>query len=362
MSQNNIKVLHIGDIHLGRDFTSNSVAGEDFSIRKEEIWDSFENSLAFAEKNSIEIVLISGDLFENESITKSNLDRLAFIFGKYHKLRFYIALGNHDYISIKSDYLKKISPNNVFIFSDFLEYKEYKNIRIYGYSWNKVEYNISPIKHFDLDNNFVNILLIHGTDSKLSNYLPLDINLLEGYGFNYIALGHIHEPKKVGKVSYYCGALEPMSFNNLGPHGGLVVTFTDKKAVTSFEKFASRNYQILDFDISGLVNIKSFFEKAFIQLKDFSTRDFIRLNIIGKKNKNLDLLEVETILLRKFKHLTLVDNTSPNFDFVKILEDNKENLIGKYFEFVFNNFDEKEQRELVEIGLNSFPLGDEYEI
>lgn len=361
MLENKIKILHIADVHLGRDFNFSSKKVNESQVRKEEIWDSFEKSLSFAEDEGVEIVLIPGDLYDNDKITKSNLDRLSFIFAKFSKMRFYISLGNHDHLSPKSDYLKKISSKNVHIFSDFLEYREYKNIRIYGFSWDRVEYQKNPLRFIDLDKSYTNILSIHGTDSSLSDYLPLDIKYLEDLGFDYIALGHIHQPKKAGRLSYYPGCLEPLSFNNLGPHGGLLVEFSGKEAKVDFIKMAQRSYYDLDFDVSEISANKDLFKGLMKIFTDIKRTDIIRLNLLGRKSKNLDFEELETILKRDYSLIYIVDKTSPKINFQRLLAANKDNIIGRYFDYVFNNYDEKDQRQLVKIGLESFDLGDSYE-
>lgn len=361
MLDRKIKVLHIADIHLGRDFNLKTDKRDESQIRKEEIWDSFEKIIEYGQDQGAELVLIAGDLYENDSISKSNLDRLAFIFSKFPGLRFYISLGNHDYISLKSEYLEKICPKNVFIFSNSLSFKEYKHVRIYGYSWDKVEYRENPINFLDLDPSYVNILLLHGMDASMSTYLPLDIEDLESYGFDYIALGHIHQPKKLGRVTYYSGSVEPLSFNNLGPHGGLFLDFVGKEVHVDFIKMAKRSYYDLDLDLSDLVDNRDLFEKARDLLRPVKKTDIIRLKLLGRKSKKLDLNELEILLSRDYKLLYLVDQSSPKLNFNKILEDNKDNIIGKYFAYVFNNFQEKEQRQLVQIGIQGFSLGDKYE-
>lgn len=361
MLENKIKILHIADVHLGRDFNFSSKKVNESQVRKEEIWDSFEKALIFAEDEGVEIVLIPGDLYDNDKMTKSNLDRLAYILAKYQKLRFYISLGNHDHLSPKSDYLKKICSKNVHIFSNTLEFREYKNIRIYGFSWDRVEYQKNPLNLVDLDETYTNILAIHGMDVSISDYMPLDINYLEDLGFDYIALGHIHQPKKAGRLSYYPGSLEPMSFNNLGPHGGLLVELTGKEVKVDFIKMAQRSYYDLDFDVSEISANKDLFKGLMKVFVDIKRTDIIRLNLLGRKSKNLDFEELEAVLKRDYSLIYLVDKTSPKINFQRLLASNKDNIIGRYFDYVFNNFDERDQRQLVKIGLESFDLGDNYE-
>ena len=126
------KILHISDIHLEAEFSSNNVFGFNYFKRREEIWNTFEEILKYSKNENIKIILISGDIYENHYVTVSALDRLAYLLNSYSDIKFFITLGNHDHISSKSKYLKTLLNDNIHIFENKLEFKEVDNIRIYG--------------------------------------------------------------------------------------------------------------------------------------------------------------------------------------------------------------------------------------
>ncbi len=331
----------------------------DFRDRREELWDTFEKSLRFSLENDVEIILISGDLYENESINKSHLDRLSFIFKKYNDLRFFISLGNHDHISEKSNYLDDITGNNVHIFKSNISFVEYKNIRVYGFSWDRLYYDSMPFLIPSLDRNYYNILNIHGMNENISNYLPLDIATLENSGFDYIALGHIHNNKKCGEISYYPGALEPLSFKCVGAHGGYLID-TDMDKI-DFIELSKRKYNNIKIDISEINNNRHLFSTIFENLKEYNSYDIFRIYIEGRKSKNIELDEVVRAIKRDYKYIDIIDESKPMINFEKLLE--KNNITSKYFDYIFKNFNDdiNAQKALVEIGLNSFPIEESYE-
>lgn len=361
MLTNNIKIMHISDIHLESEFSLNNIIGENFSKRREEIWETFERAFIYARDNDIEVVLISGDIYENDFISISSLERLAFIFNKYKEIKVFISLGNHDHISIKSEYLKSIVSENVYIFSDALEYKEYKNIRIYGFSWAKMNYQTLPFDFPVLDKEFLNILLLHGTISSDTKYLPIDVNKLEEINFDYIALGHIHKYSKVANNTYYSGSIEPLSFGDLGPHGAIILNIKNKEYDIKFLPLASRNYHIIDINISKIYNNRDMYEFILDKLKTISKEDIIRIILKGNKRKILDFSELELILNSNYELIEIVDETRPYYNIEDIINANKDNIIGKYFEHIQNNYNGKELNELVNIGLEIFPLEEIYE-
>ncbi|MFB0971831.1 MAG: DNA repair exonuclease [Tissierellia bacterium] len=361
MHNGKFKILHLGDIHLGREFSLEGVVGSAFSLRREEIWKTFEMALEFAKNSDVKIVLIPGDLYENDSMSLSNLDRLNYLFEKYGDINFVISLGNHDHISVKSEYLASNSPKNVYIFSESLEYVEIEQkVRIYGFSWSKVEYEYFEIPEVSLDDNYINILSIHGTNSPANNYLPLDIPKLESWGFDYIALGHIHKPGRIGEKTYYSGSIEPLSFSDIGERGGFLIDFTNGNHMVNFVNFASRQYRILEVDVTGIVNNIELYACVEELIKNIDEKDFLKINFFGKHN-NLELEQLNNIFGQRFFYFELVDLTTSLIDVDVLLYENKNNLLGKYLTHVLENYSGKEQEKLINIGIEVFPWREEFE-
>lgn len=356
-----IRFLHIGDIHLGREFGESSGRAFDYSLRREEIWKSFERALDFATRNYVDLVLISGDLYENSTMNLSNFDRLAYLFRKYSNMVFIISLGNHDHLSEKSDYLKSICPDNVFIFGNYLEYIELKNyVRIYGFSWDRSEYKSFKMPRLRLDQNYINLLSIHGTVASSSDYLPLNIDDLEDMGFDYIALSHIHKPGQIGKRTFYSGCLESMSFNDLGDRGGYLVDIDSSHFSYKFINFTQRQYFDLEFDLSDLESNSKLFLALDEFLQDIGSENFIRLRLIGE-NSDLDLMKAREILSEKFFYFELVDMTSSILDLDLLAKENEYNLLGKYLKYIRDNYGGREEKALIELALEAFPWRDKNE-
>ncbi|NLW41722.1 MAG: DNA repair exonuclease [Tissierellia bacterium] len=355
MHNGKYKILHLGDIHLGREFSLEGAIGKDFSLRREELWKTFELALEYAKNEDIKLVLLPGDIYENSSMSLSNLDRLNYLFTKYNDIYFVISLGNHDHISAKSAYLASNSPKNVHIFGESFEYVEIENkVRVYGFSWAKVEYDYLELPEVILDNSFINILSIHGTNAQSNNYLPLDIPKLESWGFDYIALGHIHKPGKVGNRTYYSGSIEPLSFSDLGERGGYLIDFTDGNCIVSFLNFGSRQYEIIDIDVTGIGTNTELYNHLDKLIEKTNEKNFLRINFFGK-HADLDLKQVKNILGKKFFYLEIVDLTTNIIDINTLLYENKNNLLGKYLTYVLENYSGKEQEKLIDIGIEVFP-------
>lgn len=232
-----MKFLHIGDLHLGKKFNDISLIDDQKKVINQII------DMA----NDVECVLIAGDVYDksspsNEAFSLFNdfITRLV-----QNNKRIYIISGNHDAdqkISYFSYILKK---SNVYVSEAFTgttqvytEHDEYGDINIHLLPFIKPN-NVKRIypnediqsyedaikvvlKYSHIDKSQRNILLCHQyiTNAELSDSEELSIGGLDNIDydvfndFDYVALGHIHKPQKVGRDTLrYSGSILKYSFS-----------------------------------------------------------------------------------------------------------------------------------------------------
>ena len=131
-----VRIIHTGDIHLDSPFSGLDVKRAE--IRKNELRAAFVTMMSYAKKNAVDIVLIAGDLFDSEYVTRETV-ALIVREAKNCPAEIFIAAGNHDPISETSVYVKEgIFPENVHIFSgEELEKVSLDRlgVDVYGYSF-----------------------------------------------------------------------------------------------------------------------------------------------------------------------------------------------------------------------------------
>ena len=67
---------------------------------------------------------------------------------------------------------------------------------------------------------------------------------VSGAGFDYIALGHLHEPQiLIPDKAAYAGTLEPVDREDMGPHGYMEGELENGSLKTRFVPFACRSYE-----------------------------------------------------------------------------------------------------------------------
>ena len=145
-----IKIAHCADLHIGS------------SSNTSEILKSFYNLIEICTNPDINILLISGDLFDSLDVSQDDLNIVKNEL-KNIKIPVYISPGNHDpYIS--NTIHDTEWPENVHIFKsskiNFFEIPEHET-RIYGAGFNDI-YELESLFKADnnLDKNYINICVI----------------------------------------------------------------------------------------------------------------------------------------------------------------------------------------------------------
>ena len=110
------KILHIGDIHLDSPFSLLDV--EKSQARRNELRGTFTSIMMYAKMKEADVVIIAGDLFDSEFVTRETMSLIVSQFAGNPNCRFVITPGNHDPATPKSAYLKTKFPENVYIFKN----------------------------------------------------------------------------------------------------------------------------------------------------------------------------------------------------------------------------------------------------
>lgn len=356
----NFKFLHISDVHLGTIYSKDTIVGKDSDKRRQELWITFQRTLDYALDQGADFVLIAGDLFENASFTVSNIDRLAYIFQQYKALDFYIVGGNHDFISPKYNYLESVVGANVHLFDSKLSFVEINqlNVRIYGYTWDRVEIEELPFEYPELNKDYFNILLLHTDAQNPSHHLPIIKEELVAVGFDYCAFGHIHYNHEIFKNAYFSGSPEPLKFTNTGEHGALLGSYTNGVLDVSFKELGTRQYRDYNFNLDKIESNISAIALLESMLEEAKRGDYIRITALGKRLASIDLAELEDRIQEKFKYSQIIDNSFPSEDVEILLENNRDNIVGEYIKYVTENYDSDSASKLIDICMKGLITGD----
>ncbi|MGN1095386.1 MAG: exonuclease SbcCD subunit D, partial [Eubacteriales bacterium] len=298
--------------------------------RINELRGTFTSIMMYAKIKKADIVIIAGDLFDREFVTKDTIELISREARENPSCRFVISPGNHDPITPSGAYMKTAFPENVYIF------KEEKMSRfsfddigvdVYGYAFTSEEYRENPFLSMPEKNaNKINILAAHADISGgNSPYCPISERDIEKSGFDYIALGHIHagsEILRAGKTYYaYPGCPEGRSFDECGIKGGIFITAEKDKDGTklSFERprFSKRRYEKISVDVTGLMTHEKMCEavKKAAASQNLGSDTLLRVKLTGLVRPDAKL-DAEKTLAKEIGvfHIEINDATFPLLD------------------------------------------------
>ena len=164
----------------------------------------------------------------------------------------------------------------------------------------------------------VNILLAHGnTYSSNLPDCPITLGDIRESGFDYIALGHIHnehEIKREGNTYYgYSGSLEPRSIADTGERGAFLINAERREGRLFFEReflpMAYRKYTKLKIDLSSLDEEKM---REVIEAElsgKYSERDTLRITLVGRIAQEVRVPTEIIDSLAASSEYEIIDNT-----------------------------------------------------
>lgn len=326
-----MKFIHIADVHLGAIPDSNMPWAKE---RQKEIWDSFKNIIAVCNKEKVDLLLIAGDLFHKQPLIRE-LKEINYCFSTLETARVVIMAGNHDYIGARSNYPSYQWDERVHMFlKDSLEAVDYPDIntRVYGFSY--LTRDVREAKYNNIDENEViekeriDILLAHGGDEKS---IPINYRNLQGRGFDYIALGHIHKPEIISNRMAYSGSLEPLDRNEIGQRGYIIgeISEDEEKSIDiRFVKSSHREYKKMIILVNQEMTNGALIDQIREKIKKEGREHIYQIYLEGFRDENI-FFDMEP-LYPLGNVLDIIDNSVPDYDFDAIYRENSDNMIGMF--------------------------------
>lgn len=324
--ENKVRFLHTADLHLGSAFsTTASVSAQ----RRNEALLTLEKIFDVCNKNSIPLMLISGDLFENNSVDGKYFNTFIKCVSDNPQINVVFAAGNHDALTADSPFLQNKLPENLIVLGKTDTCVNIPNlpVRIYGKSFSSVY--MKGEKVFSLpvtDDDKINIMVYHGDfgNDISGEYNTVTPEFIENSFMDYIALGHIHSfipPRKIGKSYFaYPGIPEPRGFDELGSKGVITGEITKNSFKYNFIPLSKRTYEAVEINIGNAENAASAYNIILNTLNEkFGDKFKEKLYkiILTGNMQNCAYIDCDELLARLHEVLFFVkirDNTTPSVD------------------------------------------------
>ena len=322
-----MKFIHMADMHFDSPMillSDRSTLGEQRRLEKRKI---FKRIIDYIKKENIDILLISGDLYEHEYIRKSTIEYINELFNEIPETKVFITPGNHDPFIKNSYYVTYKWSENVHIFGKEIEKIELnQNINVYGYSFDNfyMENPYKNIKADSEDSEKINILITHcNLDGSLKSdkpYNEISTKELAESGFNYIAMGHIHK-REINKmqdiIMAYPGSTAAMGFDELGEHGVIVGNIDEKtkKIDAKFVPFDTEEFVKKEIDIEKVYSFEELIEK--INGIEVSENKYYEIVLKGKRKIEIDINKIVG-LIESERIIKIKDDSKLQYDIAEI--------------------------------------------
>ena len=355
-----MKFVHIADMHFDTPFTTLSSKTNFGKIRRLDQREALKKIIQYIKENEINYLFISGDFYEHQNIKQSTIEYINDQFKTIPETQIFITPGNHDPYLKNSMYNTFNWNSNVKIFTSKIEKIETKDADIYGVGFEDFYCSTLNIENIQIENkDKINILITHGSlnasDKLQLQYNPLNKNKIKSLGFDYVALGHIHKPdyEEENQNIVYPGSTISMGFDELGKHGLISANLTKTKLEISFIPIDDKEFAELEIDISSIKDIDELIQT--INNLKLDENKFYKIILIGKRNFEIDILELEKF--NNIENIIKIKNkTTINYDLKDLI--NNHTLKGIFAEELLKqlkeeNYTQEEINKILEIGLSA---------
>jgi DNA repair protein SbcD/Mre11 len=313
-----LKFIHAADIHLDSPLVGLSAYQDaPADLLRLATRNAFENLVAEAISEEVDFVIIAGDLYDGPWRDFNTGLFFAREMGRLNAadISVYLLMGNHD---AESEMTKRlVLPPNVFKF-DAKKAQTYKidklRVALHGRSFKDAATteNIAATYPSPVESWF-NIGVLHTAlegNTAHANYAPCTVAELQAKGYQYWALGHVHEHRIFsGNCTIaFPGNLQGRHIRENGPRGALMVTASEKEVTSVDRLFVDvLRWHRLDIDASDLNTMPEVVAAAgqglaaILRRADADKPHAVRVTITGACAAHAELFGLEAQLREEIK-------------------------------------------------------------
>ncbi len=301
-----------------------------------------QRAMDLAKERGVEAVLIPGDLWDDEAVSRESVHKLVEAFASVAPIPVFIAPGNHDFCAPLSMYSREAQKargmrpwsDNVIIFdkSDFTPapHPWRQDVSVVGRAFLQNVRTTERLlgKEVPRTTADINLLLFHGS---LDGYnregagkitAPFSREELLRQGFSYTALGHYHTFDQIlddqGTIrAAYAGSTAGRTLGEEGPRYVLLGSVGPNGLVGEIEKVEldARRICVLEIDVTGTDNTLML-ERVEKEMASRGCRpvDIVAVKLQGRLHKGASTGSVEQTFQGSYFHFKVFDRTLPDYD------------------------------------------------
>ena len=260
------RFIHTADLHLDSPLTSLALRNADLGdLVRGATRKALERIVDLAIAEQVDAVIVAGDLYDG---SQTSMATALFLMGQMRRLdtagiRVFLIRGNHD---AQSQITRELTfPENVHVFDgrgkpvQAGKLQSGREIHVHGVSFAQPHAPASLLPTFRAPvPDAVNIGMLHTSlagASRHDPYAPASIADLSAHGFDYWALGHIHQRRVHLEKPWIVmpGNPQGRDINEGGPKGVTLATIAEDGTITcEAHSVAVAVFERIAIDLSGI--------------------------------------------------------------------------------------------------------------
>ena len=285
-----MRLLHAADLHLGSPLAAFSP--DRAAARRNRQLDALERLFADGVAAGAQMILLAGDVFDTPTPDRNTAARF-FGICRAQSVPVIVAPGNHDPWVAGGAWAGEALPQNLYVFhTDRLSRFDFPHLgaAIYGYAFTAEGMPSPDVGSGEaLLPDRTCVLLCHADLlSPLSPYAPLSGEQLARSGFQYAALGHVHNaPAPVrygGTVAAYSGFFAGRGFDEVGAGRALLVELEGSHVSLHPIDSTADRFETVELDCEGAVDNEEIYTRlrGYLQNSGFSPETALRVMLAGR--------------------------------------------------------------------------------
>lgn len=356
-----MRIIHCADLHLESPL-KNILSPEKAKERRDELLYNFDRLVEYANENSVDIILVAGDIFDRGTKRKTAVRHIIELVNENPDIDFVFLKGNHDTGGVFDDEYDIPSNAKLFNQNNWKGY-DFGDVVIKGVELSKNNYKDVALS-LVLDPGKCNIVTLH---SGAANYegekeiYEVNFNDLKNKNIDYLALGHIHKYERQQLddrgIYVYPGCLEGRGFDETGKKGFVLLDIgADNKIVDKFIPFATRQIHRVEVNVSPEDSMVAIIDNIHDAVDDIPSKDLVEIVLVGKTNMNelvdIDIRRIKREFDEKFYFFKVKDNTTVEIDYASFAND--KSLKGEFVRLLEKqDISDEDKSLIVELGIKA---------
>jgi DNA repair exonuclease SbcCD nuclease subunit len=370
-----MRLVHTADVHLDMCFARAAMPARLGNRRRQSLREVFRSIVSRAGNWPADALLIAGDLFEGDRVTR---DTVAFLMSEFRSIAHvpvFISPGNHDPYTPESPYATETWPDNVTIFPS----PEWTSVAVkdgaltvHGFGFDGPESSANPFGSLRLGETrgTTHVAVAHGSEKShqppsKEPYAPFDAADAAVDGLAYLALGHFHSfteiPGDFGTAIYYSGAPEGHGFREPGIRHHVEVEINGSAVEVKPVASSRVIYATHTLSCDSFTSSQDLLDAVRRATRDESRSQLARITLTGLCPPAIrsELPSIQDTLAQDFELLEFVDRTESIEDYTKLgREDTSLGVLIHRLSGEIEDATEEGRRQLLErareVGLAAF--------